>query len=52
MNDPLFLLIGLGVSGYFAWLWRADLLAHRAGPGATTVSTDAGTTANHEASIA
>jgi membrane protease YdiL (CAAX protease family) len=36
MNDPLFLLIGLGVSGYFAWLWRADLLAHRAGPGATS----------------
>lgn len=28
MNDPLFLLIGLGVSGYFAWLWRADLRAN------------------------
>jgi membrane protease YdiL (CAAX protease family) len=34
MNDPVFLLIGLGVAGYFAWLWRADLLANRAAKGA------------------
>ncbi len=34
MNDPLFLLIGLGVAGYFAWLWREDLRAGQTGTGA------------------
>lgn len=32
MDDPIFLLMALGVSGYFAWLWRADFVANRANP--------------------